>query len=85
MRYYRIEKYFRGGSTTYYAKMRLTQKMRRNCWQSQLEEWGENTASGHCYGYRIYLKARLKKCPGKTKNHHWLKFNSCYLTSPNHP
>ena len=81
MKYFCIEKFFKGGSTVYYAKMRSDQRMKHGCWEAQLEEWGEGTDGGHCYGYRIYLKARLKKCPMGTKSYRWLKFNPYYLTS----
>jgi len=77
MKKYEIIKYFRGGSTTYYASMSIRKRMKRNCWKFQLEEWGENTAGGFNYGYSINA-IKVKSIPKKARR---LQFNDNYLTN----
>ena len=79
MRKFAITKFFRGGSTTYYAKMSATKRMKRDTWRSQLEEWGENTSGGENYGYRIDVK-QIKQIPRGTDFYRRLSFNKHYIT-----
>ena len=72
---YKIDKHFQGGCGLYYAKHSLKKRVRKGCWDYQLEEWGERTSGGHGYGYRIYSR-RVKNIP---KGARLLKFNKYYL------
>jgi len=72
---YKVVKNFQGGSSTYYALMSKVKKMKKGCWDSQLEEWGDNTAGGHNYGYRI-KSDYVRSMPGGVNV---LEFNKRYL------
>ena len=73
---YEIKKYFKGGSTTYYASK--NKNMKRNCWNYQLQEWGEQTLGGRCYGYNIKVKP-VSSIPKNIQKYRYLKFNKEYL------
>lgn len=72
---YKVAKHFQGGGTTYYALMSKVKKMKKGCWEYQLEEWGDNTAGGHGYGYRIKANY-VRSMPVGSKV---LEFNKWYL------
>jgi hypothetical protein len=59
---YKIVKSFQGGYNVYFSKMSPLKKLKKDCWQYQLEEWGEHTNGGHAYGYNITAK-RIRKIP----------------------
>jgi len=81
MKYYKITKYFKGGFNICYAGMSDRKQMKRNCWEYQLEEFGEATDGGHNYGYRI-TAVRVKSIPrGKGRKYKRLGFNEEYLVS----
>lgn len=73
---YQINKYFRGGHTTFYAYLHENRKMKRNYWDYQLGDWADNTCGGHNYGYRIEAK-KVSKRPDRAKLR--LFFNKYYL------
>jgi len=75
---FKIVKFFKGGSTIYYAKMSVRNKIKRNCWQHQLEEWGEGTDGGHAYGYRIEAN-KITSVPRDLDTNRILEFNPDYL------
>lgn len=82
-RYYRIKKSFQGGLDIYYACMPVGKRIIRkggvsSYWEAQLEEWGEHTNGGHCYGYRITAKSIGNRLPVH-KRWQILKFNKYYL------
>jgi hypothetical protein len=72
---YKITKYFQGGVTTYYALMSKAMKMKLGCWEYQLCEWGDGTAGGRNYGYKIKVKD-VRSMAGGSKV---LEFNERYL------
>lgn len=76
MKYYKIEKFFKGGSVTYFAKLRDSRIINKTCVNYQLEQWGDSTDGGHNYGYRIEMK-RIHKLPKGMKTS--LQFNEDYL------
>jgi len=51
MKIYKITKYFRGGSDTYYAEMPEQAQMKSGGWGHQLDEWGEATSGGGGRGH----------------------------------
>ncbi len=60
MRTFKIKKYFKGGSSTYFATLPKNKKMKRGCWSYQLKEWGELTDGGHNEGYNIKVSSVTK-------------------------
>lgn len=62
MSIYRIKKSFQGGCVIYFAKMSPLKKLKKGCWESQLQEWGEGTNGGHAYGYHI-TATKSKRIP----------------------
>lgn len=78
MKYFKITKFFRGGSTTYYASIPSSKKMRYKTWEYQLENWGENTDGGFNYGWTIKVK-RIKKIPTNIQPYRILHFIESYL------
>ena len=56
MKYYKITKHFKGGCSLFWASLPKSQRVKKGCWDYQMDEWGENTNGGHNYGYRIYVK-----------------------------
>lgn len=85
IRIFKIVKYFRGGMTTYYAKMQEGKRMRYGCWDYQLREWGENTPGGYNYGWNMRA-SRVSKIPKvqyyhsrRKRNAQQLRFNRHYL------
>jgi len=77
MQYFKIEKFYKGGGGTYFAKLRESKTLKKTCTNHQLEEWGERTDGGHNYGYRIYMK-KISKLPKGAKIS--LQFNEDYLS-----
>jgi hypothetical protein len=83
---FKITKSFRGGENIYFAKLPLDRHITKEHWQSQLDEWGENTHGGYNYGYQITATPikRLPKpipsqfCP-KGKPLEFLTFNESML------
>jgi hypothetical protein len=73
----KITKYFQGGHNTFYARMPANKKIRCNCWDSQLHEWGDKTVDGCIHGYRLYVN-KAGRIP---RDAQWLKFNNKYLQS----
>ena len=75
---YKIQKFFRGGSSIYYASMPQRNQMKRGCWKYQLEEWGEGTNGGFNYGYQVKVN-QVKSIPRKINKFRKLSFNPYYL------
>ena len=75
MKIYKITKQFQGGADIYFATLPKSLKVKHGYWQHQLDEWGERTNGGHCYGWRIKV-SRTSKYPKVEKIH--IPFN------PNH-
>ena len=73
---YEIKKYFKGGSNIYYACK--NKKMKRNCWQYQVQEWGEQTVGGRCGGYTIKVK-RVPSIPENLPKNRYLMFAKDYI------
>jgi len=79
--WYKIKKNFQGGMNFYYASMPKGYKIKKGCWDYQLEEWGKLTSGGHNYGYNI-TATKIKQPPKKYKIYKFfniLKFNMDYL------
>ena len=74
---YKVIKNFQGGQGIYYAEISTKKVIRKGCWDYQLEEWGENTAGGHGYGYR--MDAKKCKRPKVISKRSRLHFNKYYL------
>lgn len=58
MPYWELKKYFRGGSDTYYIKLRKGEALT----QMMLESIGEHTTGGHENGFSIKAK-KIKRLP----------------------
>jgi hypothetical protein len=51
--WYKLEKFFRGGSDTYQIRVPDSVQLSEDDWDAILEWVGENTDGGHSAGYRI--------------------------------
>ena len=81
-RKFKIQKFFRGGSTVYYAMMPYNKQMKHGYWKYQLQDWGEGTDGGFNYGYQIKV-TQIKNSPRKNTRHRELSFNLDYLQKVN--
>lgn len=66
MKYFEIKKSFQGGFGIYYAKLPEKWKVKKDCWDKQLEAWGDCSNGGWNYGWRIKAR-RIKKAPKFTR------------------
>ncbi len=74
IKYFKVIKYMQGISTTYYAEMPESKRMKWGGWHKQLETWGETTNGGYNYGYRIKA-TRVKKIPPKCRRLYFYEQN----------
>ena len=66
MRWFKIEKFFQGGSDTYQIRVPSEVRLTKEDWDAIMEWVGDNTNGGHSYGYRLH-RTRLRQQSKKIK------------------